>query len=213
MSQKEKEVAQEQIKQLEKEKQLIATQSVLDGETAERSRLARDLHDGLGGMLSVVKLNLEKGNYNKVTELLDESIEELRRVAHHIMPESLMYAGLKVSLEDFCCVIPNAHFQFIGEDTRLDRSLEVMLYRCAYELINNAVKYANASQINIQLAFHQSVIALSVDDNGIGFDPKEVVSGTGLKNIRTRVLAHNGVLTIRSAPGQGTEVIIEIESI
>lgn len=223
-AEKEKEIAQQQIQQLEKEKQLIATQAVLEGETAERSRLARDLHDGLGGMLSVVKMNLEKAHhlpkadklkanhYHKAMELLDESVEELRRVAHHIMPESLMQYGLKVSLHDFCRAIPNAHFQFIGEEARLDNSLEVMLYRCAYELINNAVKYANASHINVQLVFDKSVIALSVDDDGTGFDPNKPVPGTGLNNIRTRVLAYNGKITIRSVPGQGTEVIIEIES-
>lgn len=197
---------------LEQEKRLITAQSILDGETAERSRLAHDLHDGLGGMLSVVKLNLEKEN-NTAMKMLDESIVELRRIAHHMMPESLAHFGLKVSLEDFCRAIPNAHFQFIGENSRLDPRLEVVLYRCAYELINNAVKYANASHINVQLIIEEKIIALTVDDDGIGFDPDKVVSGTGLENIRTRVLAYNGKITIRSVPKEGTEIIIEIESI
>lgn len=208
----EREIAQQQIKQLEQEKQLIATQSILDGETAERSRLAHDLHDGLGGMLSVVKLNLEKKD-SKAMKMLDESIVELRRIAHHMMPESLVHFGLKVSLEDFCRAIPNAHFQFIGKDSRLDPRLEVVLYRCAYELINNAVKYANASNIHVQLVIEEKLIALTVDDDGVGFDPDKVGSGTGLANIRTRVLAYNGKITIRSASGKGTEIIIEIESI
>lgn len=225
LAEQEREIARQQIKQLEQEKQLIATQSVLEGETTERSRLARDLHDGLGGLLSVVKLNLEKVRnvssednqqiepYNKAMDVLNESIVELRRIAHHMMPESLMQHGLKVSLEDFCRAVPNAHFQFAGVDSRLESHLEVMLYRCAYELINNAVKYANATNINVQLLVDANVIALTVDDNGIGFDPGSQTSGTGLENIRTRVLAYNGRLTIRSAPDEGTEIIIEIESV
>lgn len=208
----EREITRRKIEQLEKEKQLIATQAILDGETAERSRLARDLHDGLGGMLSVVKLNLEN-QQNKAMRMLDESIAELRRIAHHMMPESLMHSGLKLSLEDFCRVIPNAHFQFVGEDSRLDSRLEVVLYRCGYELINNAVKYANASNINVQLLIEKKIIALTVDDDGVGFNPDKIVSGTGLENIRARVQAYNGKITIRSAPQEGTKIIIEIELI
>ena len=211
------------IKQLEQEKRLIATQSVLEGETAERSRLARDLHDGLGGMLSVVKLNLKDlqqfsiideqdvNRYGKALEMLDESITELRRVAHHMMPESLVRYGLKVSLEDFCRAIPIANFQYLGENSRSDSRLEVMIYRCAYELINNAIKYANASIINVQLLADNNLIALTVYDDGEGFDPDKINSGMGLENIRIRVLAYNGKMNIHSIPGEGTEISIEIE--
>lgn len=213
----------QKVEQLEQEKQLIATQAILDGETIERSRLARDLHDGLGGMLSVVKLNLkEMKNYSildgsdvdrfkNALGMLDQSITELRRVAHHLMPESLMRYGLKVSIEDFCRAIPNAHFQYYGSNERLDDRLEVVLYRCAYELVNNAVKYAKAITINVQLMIDEGLVSLTVQDNGIGFDPGKVTSGSGLENIRTRVSAYNGKMTIHSSYGNGTEVSIEIE--
>lgn len=213
----------QQVKQLEQEKQLIATQSVLDGETAERSRLARDLHDGLGGMLSVVKLNLKEmktysivdapdvDRFNQALGMLDQSIGELRRVAHHMMPESLMRYGLKVSLEDYCRAIPNARFQYYGSEERLDDRLEVVLYRCAYELVNNAVKYAEAMAINMQLIIDDGLVSLTVHDDGVGFDPEQVTAGSGLDNIRTRVSAYNGKMTIHSSPGNGTEVSIEIE--
>ena len=100
MNQKKK-LAEQQVKQLEQEQQLIATKAVLDGETTERSRLARDLHDGLGGMLSAVKFNLhdmkqgrtlesdDVARFDKAMDMLDASINELRRVAHNMMPESL----------------------------------------------------------------------------------------------------------------------------
>lgn len=219
-----REIAEQQIKQLEQEKQLIATQSLLEGETTERSRLARDLHDGLGGMLSVVKLNLNEmknhtvldvadiERFNNALKLLDQSIGELRRVAHHMMPESLMRYGLKVSLEDYCRAISSAHFYYFGAEERLDERLKVVLYRCAYELINNAVKHAEATVVNVQLIIDHGLISLTIHDDGIGFDPEKVSSGSGLDNIRTRVSTYNGNMTIHSLPGKGTEVSVEIEN-
>jgi signal transduction histidine kinase len=215
--------AEQQVKQLEQEKQLIAAQSLIDGEAAERSRLARDLHDGLGGMLSVVKLNLKdmKGysvldnldvdHFNKAMDMLDRSISELRRVAHHIMPESLMRYGLKTSLDDFCRAIPGAQFRFFGDDTDLDNRLKILIYRCAYELINNAVKHAAATHINVQLMIENGLISLSVHDDGTGFNPDAVITGAGLENVRVRVASYNGKMNIYSLPGKGTEVSIEIE--
>ncbi|MDR1379934.1 MAG: histidine kinase [Tannerella sp.] len=213
-----------QARQLNGEKQLIATQAVLDGETAERSRLARDLHDGVGGMLSAVKLNLneirnsaapgnaEQTRFGDTLKILDQSIVELRRIAHQVMPETLMRYGLKTSVEDFCHTVPNAHFQYFGSEDRLDYRLEVLLYRCACELVNNAVKYADAADIHIQLMIEDGLASLTVHDNGVGFDPLKDTIGTGLRNMRTKVLAYNGNMYIKSVPGKDTEVSIEIEN-
>ncbi len=217
-------IAEFQVKQLEQEKQLVATQAVLEGETAERSRLARDLHDGLGGMLSVVKLNLKDMKsysimdnpdvvrFGNALEMLDQSIGELRRVAHHMMPESLMRYGLKVSLEDFCRAIPGVNFIYLGEDPRLDSRLEVLIYRSAYELINNALKHSQATNINVQLMIDNGLVSLTVSDNGIGFDPKTAILGNGLENIRTRLALYNGKMNIHSSPGKGSEISVEIEA-
>src|SRR5690606_16418992 len=129
----------------------VAVQATLDGEAAERSRLAKDLHDGLGSMLSVVKFNLPqvKGNaileavdvsrFQKALGMLDNSIQELRRVAHHMMPESLLRYGLKVSISDFCDAIPVVSFHYFGDEARLSDKLEILIYRCIHELINNAL--------------------------------------------------------------------------
>jgi len=222
LSLQKRKLAEQQIKQLEQEKQLIATQSLLDGETAERSRLARDLHDGLGGMLSVIKLNLKdakepaKDNpqnirFHNAMEMLDQTVVELRRIAHHMMPASLIRNGLKVSIEDFCRAIPGADFQYVGGNQRLDSRLEVLIYRCAYELVNNVVKHANATLINVQLMIDNGLISLTVRDDGAGFDIQKVNLGAGLENIRTRVSAYNGKMNIYSSPGNGTETNIEIE--
>ncbi|MDR1171208.1 MAG: sensor histidine kinase [Bacteroidales bacterium] len=217
-----RELAERKVMQLEQEKQLVAAQSVLDGESSERTRLARDLHDGLGSLLSIVKLNLKDvkshalmdltdvERFGKALEVLDESIVELRRVAHHLMPESLMRYGLRVSLEDFCRAIPGASFQYYGNDDRPDSRLEVLIYRCTYELVNNAVKYAEATAINVQLIADDGLVSLTLHDNGCGFDPLAVTPGVGLENIRTRVSAYNGKMDIRTAQGKGTEISIEI---
>ncbi|WP_449190610.1 tetratricopeptide repeat-containing sensor histidine kinase [Tannerella forsythia] len=218
-----RELAERKVKQLEQEKQLVATLALLDGETAERTRLARDLHDGLGSMLSVIKLHLHGiRNFSTLTEadterlakarvMLDELAVELRRVAHNLMPESLSHCGLKAALEDFCRSIPIADFRFFGEDTHLDNRLEVLIYRCAYELVNNAMKHAEASRINVQLTVDARLVSLSVQDDGRGFDPDTVTYGAGFTNIRNRISAYNGKISVYSSPGAGTEVTIEIE--
>jgi len=217
-----KRLAETRIKQFEQEKQLLATQAILEGETIERTRLARDLHDGLGSMLTGVKLNLmelKKGAkldfdeverfYNAVN-LLDESISEMRRVAHHLMPDSLSRFGLKPAVGDFCKTIPSIHFNYYGDDSRLNPKLEVMVYRSIYELVNNALKHAGAKKILVQIMQRPDNIAFTVQDDGCGFDPSILAEGVGLRNIRTRVAAYNGIMNIDSKAGEGTEINVEL---
>jgi len=92
------------------------------------------------------------------------------------MPDAIVRYGLKVALEDFCHAIPGTRFQFLGENPRLDNRLEVLIYRCAYELINNAVKHAHATAISVQLMVDDGIVSLTVQDNGIGFDPLRIMS-------------------------------------
>ena len=219
-----KHLAQQQVIQLEKEKQLIATHAILEGEATERTRLARDLHDGLGGMLSAVKLNLfdmKKGGallasedviqFNKVVDMLDSSISELRRVAHNMMPDSLSRYGLKVSLQDFCDSLSNVQFHYFGNDDRLENTLEIMIYRSVHELVNNALKYADAENINVQIVHQPDRVSLTVQDDGKGFNPKTPVKGTGLNNIRTRAESVGGIMNVFSEPGKGTEINVEFK--
>ena len=223
IAEKNNKLAKQQIKQLEKEKQLIATQAVLDGETTERSRLAKELHDRLGSLLTIITLNLKEitgysnlekqdvNRFEKALELLDQSVVELRRIAHHLMPDSLIRYGLRTAIEDFCIAIPTANFKYYGSDMRLDNRLEIVLYQSAYELMNNAIKYSEATAINVQLLIDNGLVSLTIQDNGKGFDPDKKTTGTGLNNIQARVSAFNGKMNIHSSPGNGTEVCIEIE--
>ena len=215
-------LAEEAAARLEQEKQLVATQAALDSEAAERSRLARDLHDGLGSMLSVVKLNLPQlqggtvvgaidvSRFQKALGMLDSSIRELRRVAHHMMPESLVRYGLKASLTDFCEAIPGVDFHYFGTENRLQQQLETLVYRCIHELVNNAVKHAKATHINVQLIQEAGRLSFTVQDDGTGFDEQTVTEGMGLRNIRQRIAAFRGKMSIYSSE-QGTEVHVEFE--
>ncbi|MFA5555361.1 MAG: tetratricopeptide repeat protein [Phycisphaerae bacterium] len=215
-------LTKQQLIQLEQEKKLSTIQAVLDGEVAERSRIAHDLHDGLGSLLSVVKLNLQDVKSNaslkeetsmlhldQTIRTLDDSINELSRIAHNMMPESLMQHGLKTALTDFCNVTPSVIFYFFGNDYRIDHKLEILIYRSILELINNALKHADASQINVQLIQEANRISFTVQDNGKGFDVSKQSKGMGLHNIKKRVSAYNGHVNFVSSQGKGTEVIIE----
>jgi signal transduction histidine kinase len=221
------EIKERRIQDLEKERQLLATKSVLKGEESERSRMARDLHDGLGGMLSGVKINLSsmKGNsiitnenvqaFDHAIKLLDTSISELRRVAHNLMPETLNHYGLKTALNDFIIEMNNnpstaLTFSFFGADIRFESQLELTAYRIAQELVNNALKHSGAPKIDLQLIADVDRVCIQVVDNGKGFDVSgKSGDGKGLISIRDRVAANNGTFEIESTPGQGTEVSVE----
>ena len=215
-------ITEQRLRQLEKEQQLVATQSVLDGETRERARLARDLHDGLGSLLTGAKLQLlemKQGvkleyadieRFDKALGLLDDSVSEMRRVAHHLMPDSLSRFGLKAAVSDFCLNLPSVQFAYYGDESRLDPNMEVKIYRSIHELVNNALKHAEATRFMVQIIQETDRIAFTVQDDGCGFDPSAVTEGMGLQNIRTRVASYNGVLDIDSKAGEGTEVNVEL---
>lgn len=196
-----------------KEKQLIATRSILDGEMRERARLAQDLHDRLSGNLSAVKIEL--GNQTEtlqtVRDKLDNCIRDIRDAAHNLMPTSLQ-SGMKVALEDYTAQFPNAKFHFFGEEKRIDGRLEFIVYCCAAELVNNAIKHSGAENINLQLVQDEKHVTLTVSDDGCGYDEKAAVKGFGLKSIQDRVASCNGKIDIVTSPNNGTETTIELKT-
>lgn len=219
---------QQRIAELETEKQLLATQSLLKGQEDERSRMAKDLHDGLGGMLSGVKLQLGamKGNliltgetsvlFNNALDKLDESISEMRRVAHNMMPEALIKLGLQQALQDYCEGISTSrtltvNTEFYGLEQRMDAATEVTIYRIVQELVNNAVKHAHAFNVLVQVMRQGELLSITVEDNGKGFDTSQWQdkSTAGLLNIQSRVSYLRGRMDIKSQPDSGTSVYIE----
>jgi len=218
----------QQIRQLEQERLLIAAQSLMKGQEEERSRMARDLHDGVGGLLSGVKLSLSnmKGNVflseenaravNTIIGQLDSSISELRRVSHNMMPEALIKYGLKEALENYCEGIDrsgqlNIRLQTYGLERRMEQDSEIVLYRIVQELLNNVIKHADARQVLIQLVREADRFSLTVEDDGKGFDVQSpgYKIGAGLQNIQARAVYLNGGVDIRTGPGEGTSITIE----
>lgn len=223
--QKEKLHAQ-QISQLENEKKLLAAQSLMKGQEEERSRLARDLHDGVGGLLSGVKLSMStmKGNvflseenaqsFEKLILQLDQSISELRRVSHNMMPEALIKYGLKEALENYCENMNlsgkiHVQLQTYGMEQRMEQSTEIVIYRIIQELLNNVIKHAEANKVLIQLVREGDRFNLTVEDDGKGFEANEVTYGAGLANIKARIDYLNGSMDVVSKRSEGTSVHIE----
>jgi len=223
-------IQQQRIHELETEKQLAATEAVLKGEEQERSRLAKDLHDGLGGMLSGIKYSFQhmKGNmiltpdnaqaFERSMDMLDSSIKEMRRVAHNMMPEALVKFGLNTALNDFCNDINQSgaltvNYQSIGlKDEKIADTTAITIYRIAQELINNVIKHANAKQALLQVTKNGNKLSLTVEDDGKGFDQYilEEAKGMGWSNITNRVEFLKGKLDVQTEPGKGTSVLIEL---
>ncbi len=217
------------INQLEKDKQLLSINGVIQGQEEERSRIAKDLHDGLGGLLSGTKLSLTHMKENLILteenaqqfdqslQMLDTTIQDLRRVSHNLMPEALVKYGLIDALKDFCGNLQNStqmevSFLSFGEYRKLDVMQETFVYRIVQELINNAVKDAQATEIITQLTYLPNKLLVVVEDNGVGYDPVSVQDkkGAGLKNIEYRVQYLNGTLETNSSENNGTSINIEL---
>ncbi len=221
---------QQQIATLENEKQLLAAEAVLQGQEEERTRLAKDLHDGLGGMLSGIKysFNTMKENlvltpdnalaFERSMDMLDSSIKELRMVAHNLMPESLVKFGLDTALKDFCSnitasgVLKVNYHSFGMDQLKLNQNTEIIIYRIIQELINNAIKHAAAKEAIVQLQLHNNQLQITVEDDGKGFDVNSlnIVKGIGWSNIKNRVEYLKGSLKIVSGKDKGTSITIEL---
>jgi signal transduction histidine kinase len=143
---------------------------------------------------------------------LDDCINTIRRISRGMMPFPLERYGMKVALENYCRLFPNVDFHFFGENRRIGEDLELVVYYCAYELINNSFKHSDAKNINVQLVQRSGMVSLTVHDDGCGFDREVVGQGNGLKNISDRVAAFNGRIEIATSPGAGTETNIELKT-
>ena len=222
-------IQKQKIRDLEKDKQLLTIDAMLKGQEDERNRIAKDLHDGLGSLLSGTKLSLinVKENlllspvhaqmFDKSLSMLDHTIGDLRKVAHNLMPEGLVKFGLTETLHDFCESIQSSsgvkiRYQHLGEERRLDSTAEVFIYRIIQELVNNAIKHAEATEIIVQIVFNDDKIGITVEDNGKGFDETklELTKGAGMSNIRYRMQYFHGTMDLVTAPGKGTSINIEL---
>lgn len=207
--------------------QLATTEAILEGEERERRRVARDLHDGLGGVLAGIKIKLsgyasEKpqaknyGDLDKIISQLDGAVGELRHIARNMMPESLLRFGLETALKDLCESYSNERnniiFEPFGIDENMEASKQIVIYRIIQEALSNAIRHGKASNILVQCSQNGSAFFITVEDDGKGFDIKDAktAKGIGLSNIETRAKYLHGKMDISSTPNEGTTLNIEL---
>lgn len=190
--------------QMKKEQALASLKSMVTGEEKERTRIAKDLHDGLSGLLAATKMKFEvvkedsaqlreHVNYNEALHSLDEASNEVRRIAHNLVPQLLMRYGLIEALDTYVKNIDGisglrVKYTHYGMTERLNPQTELTLYRIVQELLNNILKHSNATEVLLEINRKNDLLLLTVEDNGLGFDIGNTDSeGMGLDNLSARV--------------------------
>ncbi|MFT3949736.1 MAG: ATP-binding protein [Agriterribacter sp.] len=226
----EAELLQQRIEKMKQEQHISHFAAVLEGQELERKRLAIDLHDGLGGSLSGIRLKLSKiiqddelqfttqhknGSLKHIAGELDRSINDLRHIARNMMPESLLKYGLTSAIKDFCRSMEsgNAEITFQSYDVaeNLAQSTQIMIFRILQELITNAVKHAKAKHILSQCLQQGKTFSITVEDDGKGFEMTNDFEGIGLTTLKSRVKFLDGKLDIHSEKEIGTTINVEFD--
>lgn len=216
---KQKRIMQEAIIDEQKHR----TKAIIEAQETERKRIARELHDGIGQMLSAASMNfsllsnindIPKNEFNNSMKILNDACDEVRSISHQMMPKVLIESGLVSALGDllnksFKNSDINFQFHYNGLDSRLESNVEIGLYRISQELINNIIKHSKANTIDFNLYKSKNSIILSVEDNGIGLGNMKI-SGIGLSNIKSRAESLNGNFNIENAPIKGTNAVIRV---
>ncbi len=204
-----------QAEKVRKNLQIETLHALINGQELERLRIARELHDGVGTLLSRIKILVDskKLAFDAVQQMLDDACEEIRTISGNLQPNALETFGLIRSIEDLVLKqhsdLPLIIFQYFGTVQQLSYEKNLMLYRIVQELLTNALKYAQAQEILIQINYLDTGLSLTVEDDGVGFQPDSVgTERNGWRNIRSRVHYLQGSLTLHTEAG--TSVLIEI---
>lgn len=219
-------LALQRIESLEKDRELRVLQAMMDGEERERGRIAAQLHDGIGGMISAIKMHLgiskleneaigKSEAYQQGLHLLEDMAKEVRKTAHNLMPEVLHKYGLEEAIRLHCRSVSNktleVHFQSYNLHKKISSNAELIIYRIVQELLNNAVKHAGCTEILTDLSQDEKSMTITVEDNGKGFSPPgQSKDGMGLSNIQLKVTALEGKIELTTEPGTGTTMTIEL---
>jgi signal transduction histidine kinase len=219
-------IAEQRIRQLEEEKKLLAARSIVEGQEEERKRIAKELHDGLGVLLSSAKMHFTsirdqspeaRPMIDKATKLLEQASGDVRKISHNMMPGLLTKLGLYEAVEDLFEQVSemegiNARVMIEGEQARLNENTEIMLYRIIQEMVNNALKHAEAGNIRLDMEIFPDKININFSDDGKGFilTDMEKSKSMGLKSIESRTNFMNGMVSLVSSPGKGTQYSISV---
>nr|NQU92639.1 sensor histidine kinase [Bacteroidota bacterium] len=218
----------EELRQ-QSEKRILG--AIIFTEENERKRFAKDLHDGLGPLLSSVKMSvssLSSGNekeprkaiYNNAMQAVNESINSLKEISNNLSPHILDHFGLAKAIRSFTSKIEQVgkvriDFRTNLKDGRFDSQVEVILYRAVCELVNNTLKHADAGKVLISLDQENNMLKVLYQDDGKGFDFEKAMlqenGGMGLHNIQSRIASINGTFRCESWPGEGIIVTIAVK--
>jgi len=219
-------INKQKITELENNMKIESMHAMIEGQEAERERVAKDLHDSLGGLLSTVKLQFDSlenkldgvskfKNYQNANRLLDTACQEVRDIARNMQPSSLVNLGLVAAVRDLINRIDDPDqrtidFQHYGLDHKLENTVALTVYRLVQELLNNSIKHSKAKEILIQLTREESEFIIMVEDDGVGFDIEGVEKGMGTENILSRVNYLKGDLSVHSEKGKGTTTLVTV---
>lgn len=223
---KDKIIADQKILQLEEEKKLMAAHAIVNGQEEERKRIANELHDGLGVLLSAAKIQFsaikDKSPENqplidKAAKLIEQAAGDVRKISHNMMPGILTKFGLYEAVEDLFENLNdtrglNADLKIEGETSRMPENKEIMLYRIIQEMVNNTLKHAQAKNIRLKMVIQPNQLTIFYADDGKGFDLEEKIisKSFGLTSIQSRVKFINGIIEIKSLPGEGVNFNIVV---
>jgi len=221
-------ISQQMIRQLEEEKKLMIAKMMIEGQEEERKRIARELHDGLGVLLSATKMQFtcikdtspeNRPMIDKAIQLLEQASGDVRKISHNMMPGLLTKLGFYEAIEDLFDNLNDAGnlqavLEINGSQERLPENREIMLYRIVQEMVNNTLKYAEAGLIKLIINVYDEYMTMAYSDDGKGFDADKVLaaesSSLGLKSIQSRVNFLNGEVALDSRPGKGVKYSFQI---
>lgn len=203
------------------------TRAVIQAEENERKRIAEELHDSVAQKMVVAKLNLEAlDNYlpalkeeqrqvfDNIVSLVNESATEVRNLSHTMMPQALVMTGLVDAVKNFTDRIDphqlELSFNAEGNFEKIDQNKQLMIYRIIRECIQNVLKHAHATALDISMIAENDAVDILIEDNGVGFDTNTVAEGMGMQSIRSRIDFLNGRMEVNSRPGKGTVIAFYI---
>jgi two-component system NarL family sensor kinase len=227
IARQQEDLQKQKITELTQKNKLLAMSSMIEGQEAERLRIAKDLHDSLGGLLSNVKAHftiiqkeaaqLEQLSITERTNhLIDEACLEVRRISHNMMPHALSISGLEGALEDVAGYMRSLKYQVTLDIHHLPETIEttkqITIYRLIQEILSNIRKHAEAKTVLIQLFGYENEIHLIIEDDGKGFNYDQALlkGGLGLKSINSRVEFLDGTIEWDSVENSGTTITINI---
>ena len=217
-----------QLKAVRQQKEIDFLEALMQGEEKERNRIAKDLHDGIAGMLVGVKMQLnalmdvrkelkELEQTEKMVALLDDAYNEVRKTSHNLMPEVLLKHGLDEALKRYCHNISSQNKLIVeydswGDIKRYKSSFELSIYRIIQELVTNIIKHSKATRALVQISVQDHILSVDIEDNGIGLETETNADGMGLHSLERKIKTMDGKLHTISSTNSGFGIYMEFDT-